>query len=57
MVDKNRLPACFVVTAVDEEQNIMALRHSTYDLCGVQFHPESILTEHGKTLIGNWLSG
>ncbi|MCX6291687.1 MAG: aminodeoxychorismate/anthranilate synthase component II [Bacteroidetes bacterium] len=57
MVSRKNLPACFHVTAVDRENRIMALRHRSYDLCSVQFHPESILTEHGKTLIGNWLSG
>jgi len=56
MVDKNELPGCFTITAEDENQNIMALRHKTFDLRGVQFHPESILTEYGKTLIGNWLA-
>jgi anthranilate synthase component 2 len=44
------------VTAVDSEGVIMALRHRTFDVRGVQFHPESILTEHGKLLITNWLS-
>ncbi|MFA0960612.1 aminodeoxychorismate/anthranilate synthase component II [Roseivirga sp. BDSF3-8] len=42
-------------TALDETGNIMALRHKEYDVRGVQFHPESILTEHGKTMIKNWL--
>jgi len=57
MVAKEGLPGCFTITAVDEQQNIMALRHKELDVCGVQFHPESILTEHGKTLINNWLKG
>lgn len=43
------------ILALDENQNIMALRHKEYDVRGVQFHPESILTEHGKTIIKNWL--
>lgn len=43
------------VTAVDEHNNIMGLSHVEYDVKGLQFHPESILTEHGKQLIGNWL--
>jgi len=55
VVDRNQLPVCLVITALDKDQNIMALRHSTRNACGVQFHPESILTEHGKTLISNWL--
>ena len=43
------------VTAVDEKENIMALSHRQFDVKGVQFHPESILTEHGITIIKNWL--
>ncbi len=43
------------VLATDPEGNIMALRHNTYSVRGVQFHPESILTEHGKSIILNWL--
>lgn len=43
------------VTAIDEQNNIMGLRHVEYDVRGLQFHPESILTEHGKQLIDNWL--
>lgn len=43
------------VTARDSSGNIMAIRHKIYDVRGLQFHPESILTEHGKTIIENWL--
>ncbi len=43
------------ITAEDESGKIMALRHRNYDVRGVQFHPESILTEHGEELIRNWL--
>lgn len=43
------------VTAVDENGNIMALKHKSYDVHGVQFHPESILTENGKKILENWL--
>lgn len=50
-----RLPAELEVTAVDELGNIMALKHRTYAIRGVQFHPESIMTEHGKTMIHNWI--
>lgn len=45
------------ITAKDEEGNVMALSHNRYDVRGVQFHPESILTEHGKKMIKNWLRG
>jgi anthranilate synthase component 2 len=43
------------VTARDENGLVMAMRHSSLDLCGVQFHPESILSEHGFTIMSNWL--
>lgn len=49
------LPDCLMPTAVDEAGNIMALRHKAHDVRGVQFHPESVLTEHGKEIIKNWL--
>jgi anthranilate synthase component II len=45
------------ITAKDEDGNVLALRHKKFDVRGVQFHPESILTEHGKQMIGNWLRG
>jgi anthranilate synthase component 2 len=56
MVDRNHFPSCFKVTSIDEQGNIMSIRHETFNLCGVQFHPESVLTEYGKTLISNWLN-
>ncbi|MDA0193825.1 MAG: aminodeoxychorismate/anthranilate synthase component II [Bacteroidetes bacterium] len=43
------------VTAVDQNYNIMALRHREFDVRGLQFHPESIITEHGKEIMKNWL--
>jgi len=45
------------ITAVDADGKIMALSHKTFDVKGVQFHPESILTEHGEVLMNNWLKG
>jgi anthranilate synthase component 2 len=45
------------VTAIDEQGKVMAIRHRQYDVKGLQFHPESILTEHGKEMIKNWLEG
>lgn len=57
MVNQDNLPGCFKITAVDDQKNIMALRHRSFDVCGIQFHPESVLTDHGKTLIGNWIAG
>ena len=44
------------ITAVDDAGSIMALRHRRFDVRGVQFHPESILTEHGKSMLENWIS-
>lgn len=54
LVEQN-LPACLIPTAVDESGHIMAMRHRDYDVRGVQFHPESVLTEHGREIIMNWL--
>ncbi len=57
VVDGNGLPDSLTVTAIDETDNsLMALRHKEYDVRGVQFHPESILTEFGKEIMQNWLS-
>ena len=56
VVNKNKLPSELVITSLDDDGNIMALKHATYDIHGVQFHPESILSEHGELLIKNWLS-
>jgi anthranilate synthase component II len=49
------VPATLAITAVDEQGRVMALAHRTYDVKGVQFHPESVLTEHGKEMLSNWL--
>ncbi|HSZ71084.1 MAG TPA: aminodeoxychorismate/anthranilate synthase component II, partial [Cytophagaceae bacterium] len=54
-VANENFPAALEVTAVDEKGQVMALRHKTYDVRGVQFHPESILTEHGEQMVLNWL--
>lgn len=57
VVDEKGFPADLTVTAIDEKDNsIMALRHKQYDVRGVQFHPESVLTEHGRAMMQNWLS-
>ncbi|MGQ1787052.1 MULTISPECIES: anthranilate synthase component II [unclassified Saccharicrinis] len=55
VVNEEDLPDCFTVTSRDKEGRIMGIHHNTYDVRGVQFHPESILTEHGKTMMKNWL--
>lgn len=54
IVDKP-LPECLSVTAVDEQGNIMALKHKKFNIRGVQFHPESIMTEYGKKIVKNWV--
>jgi len=55
VVSQGDLPECLTVTATDATAEIMALRHKTYDVRGVQFHPESVLTEYGKEMMQNWL--
>lgn len=56
VVAREGLPASLTVTAIDETDNsIMALKHQEYDVRGVQFHPESVLTEYGKEMMQNWL--
>ncbi len=52
-VVKGELPTCLEITSVDENQQIMALRHKEFDIKGVQFHPESVLTPDGKTMLKN----
>ena len=53
--EKSTLPECLTITAEDEEGMIMALQHKTYDVRGVQFHPESVLTPDGEKMLRNWL--
>jgi anthranilate synthase component 2 len=55
VIDKTSLPSCLKVTAVDNNNEIMSISHTGYNIKGVQFHPESILTEHGEKLLSNWL--
>jgi anthranilate synthase/aminodeoxychorismate synthase-like glutamine amidotransferase len=56
VVERRSLPAALRVTSWTDQGEIMGLRHRKLDVEGVQFHPESILTEDGKKLLGNWLS-
>ncbi len=55
VVDSENLPSDLCVTASDKEGSIMALKHRSDKVCGVQFHPESVLSEYGELIIGNWL--
>lgn len=55
-VVKGELSTCLEITSVDENQQIMALRHKEFDIKGVQFHPESVLTPDGKTMLKNWIN-
>ena len=55
IVKKATLPDCFEITAWTDQDEIMGLRHKTLPIWGVQFHPESILTTAGKSLLGNFL--
>ena len=55
VVKKDTLPPCLQVNAIDSNGCIMALSHRELDICGVQFHPESILIQEGKRMIFNWL--
>lgn len=55
-LDPASLPDCLVATALAQDGELMAIRHRFLPIHGVQFHPESILSEHGKLLMRNWLS-
>lgn len=54
-VNPEELSEVIIPTALDEFGNIMALKHVVYDIRGIQFHPESVLTLQGKTIIKNWI--
>lgn len=57
VVDAETLPEVLEATAVSAEGQVMALRHRTFDVRGIQFHPESVLTPEGGRMIANWLRG
>ncbi|HET8737277.1 MAG TPA: aminodeoxychorismate/anthranilate synthase component II [Pricia sp.] len=57
VVDPSDLPEVLETTSVDENGQIMSLRHKEFDVCGVQFHPESVLTPEGKKILANWIEG
>ena len=55
VVNENDLPSDLIITSKDDDGYIMSLEHKTYDVKGVQFHPESVLTPDGAKIISNWL--
>jgi anthranilate synthase component II len=55
VIDETNIPDCLQITCVDDSNRIMAIRHKEYDVQGVQFHPESVLTPMGEQIITNWL--
>ena len=55
VIDKDTCPSDLLITAVDEKGEIMAARHKHHKVFGVQFHPESIMTPEGKTMVSNFL--
>jgi anthranilate synthase component 2 len=55
-VNPGGLPDCLEVSAISENGLIMSLHHKNYDICGVQFHPESIITREGLLMLSNWIN-
>ena len=55
VVSKEDFPECLEITAESDEGQIMALRHKTMNIRGIQFHPESVLTPDGKKMLQNWM--
>lgn len=55
-IDYQSITDDLLITALDDEKCVMALRHATFDVKGVQFHPESILTDCGEQIIRNWIN-
>lgn len=56
VVSKDGFPEVLEITSVDDNGEIMSLRHKTYDVRGVQYHPESVLTPEGKKILRNWVT-
>lgn len=56
VIDKDTISSDLIITATDDEGEAMAIRHKEFDVCGVQFHPESLLTPEGLKVIENWVN-
>lgn len=56
VVSREDLPACFTINSLDDQGMIMGISHKEYNVKGVQYHPESVLTQHGLKIIENWLN-
>lgn len=56
LVDKNNLPDNLEITSSDKQDNIMSLKHKKLDIRGVQYHPESVMTEYGIEILKNWIN-
>lgn len=56
VISKEDFPEDLEITSIDENGEIMSIRHKLYDVKGVQYHPESVLTPHGKTILENWVN-
>jgi anthranilate synthase component 2 len=57
VIDRATMPECLEITAETDQGEVMGIRHKTLPIEGVQFHPESVLTEHGKELLRNFVQG
>ncbi|MCX6284975.1 MAG: aminodeoxychorismate/anthranilate synthase component II [Bacteroidetes bacterium] len=56
-VSEAYLPSCLRITSLSEDGTIMGLAHITFNVCGLQFHPESIITAYGQRVLDNWIAG
>jgi len=55
IADPESIPSCLEVTAISTDKRIMGIKHKSYDIEAVQFHPESIMTKYGRQILNNWL--
>ena len=56
VINSEGFPENLEITSTDENGQIMSIRHKKFDVKGVQFHPESVLTPHGKKMLENWVN-